>query len=48
MARLTKDQIIEKINTLTEKLNRLEERWERKQIKMEKEFQKDLAPIAPI
>ena len=43
MARLTKDQIIEKINTLTEKLNRLEERWERKQIKMEKEFQKDIA-----
>lgn len=43
MARLTKEQIVEKINALTDKLNRLEERWERKQVKMEKEFQKDLA-----
>lgn len=43
MARLTKEQIVSKINALTEKLNRLEERWERKQIKMEKEFQKNLA-----
>lgn len=43
MARLTKEQIVSKINALTEKLNRLEERWERKQIKMEKEFQENLA-----
>lgn len=45
MARLTKEQIVEKINQLNEKLNRLDAAYARKLEKIEKDLQKELKKV---
>lgn len=45
MARLTKEQIVEKINQLNEKLNKLDAAYARKLEKIEKDLQKELKKV---
>lgn len=45
MATLTKEQYIEKINTLNEKFNKIEERYAKKFEKIKKEYQEELKKV---